>query len=158
MLKLELLPMTKKEFNTYFIQAIEAYACELSKSGRFPDPNEAYKFAQWEYNDIFFQGNDTSNTYVYHIDVNGTKVGVIWLLQEQEIGFIGDFLIYSPYQHRGYGTKTLCLIEQSAAQLGVKKIRLGVFIKNKIARKLYEKQGYHIIKERNADLLMEKTI
>lgn len=46
MSEVELLEMTNNEFDTYFIEAIERYASELSKNKRFPDINAAYKFAQ----------------------------------------------------------------------------------------------------------------
>lgn len=158
MAELELLHMNQNEFDDYFVQAVESYAGGLIKSGRFPDERKAHEFAQWEYNDIFPQGMETPDTDVYHIYVGGNKAGVIWLLKEQDIGFIGDFLIDSPYRHQGYGTKALCRIEQAAAQSGMKKMRLGVFKNNTIARKLYEKQGYQVIRERETDLMMEKTI
>lgn len=158
MKELELLYMTQKEFDNYYVQAVESYANELLNSGRFPDARQAHEFALWEYNDIFPQGIKTPGTYVFHIYVYGNKAGAIWMLREQDAGFIGDFFIDSVYQHRGYGTKALCCMEQIAAQSGMKKMRLGVFKNNRIARKLYEKQGYIVIRDREADLLMEKAL
>lgn len=158
MAELELLRMNQNEFDDYFVRAIESYTSELLKSGRFPDKKQAYEFALWEYNDIFPKGIKTPGTEVYYIYVKEMKVGIIWMLREQDWGYIGDFLINSTYRNHGYGTKALCCLEQMAAQSGIKRMRLGVFKNNLIARKLYEKQGYLVIRERECDLLMEKPI
>lgn len=155
---LELLHMTQNEFDTYYKQAVEDYASELLKNGRFPDAKQAHDFAAWEYSDIFSQGLKTPGIDVYHIHVDGKKVGVIWLLREDEVGFIGDFLIDSAYRRRGYGTGALRRLDELAVLSGIKKMRLGVFKNNTAARKLYEKQGYVVIRERGADLTMEKAL
>lgn len=155
---LELLRMTPAEFDTYYAQAVEIYATELEKSGRFPDAGQAQEFARWEYGDIFPRGLQTPGTDVYHIYIGGQKAGVIWLLREEDTGFIGDFLIDGAYRRQGYGTQALCRLERLAAQAGMKKMRLGVFKNNMAARTLYEKQGYRVIRDREADLMMEKSL
>lgn len=158
MTELELLPMSEEEFDVYYIQAIQSYTNELFISGRFPDLKKANEFAKWEYHDIFPQGINTPGTDVYHIYINGNKAGIIWLLREQDTGFIGDFLIDSAYRHQGYGTQALRCLEQLAVKSGMKRMRLGVFKNNAIARRLYEKQGYTVIRDREADLMMEKSV
>lgn len=158
MADLELLRMTPGEFDAYYAQAVEIYAAELEKSGRFPDAGQAQEFAQWEYRDIFPQGINTPDTEVYHIYIKGDKAGVIWLLREEDVGFIGDFLIDVAYRRQGYGVQALCCLERLAAQAGMEKMRLGVFKNNTAARTLYEKQGYRVIRDREADLMMEKLL
>lgn len=158
MAEVELRHMSREEFVTYYAQAVESYAEELLRSGRFPDEQEAKAFARWEYQDIFSQGYETPETDVYHIDIHGEKGGIIWTLREGDTEFIGDFLIDSSFRRHGYSAKAMCCLEQIAKQSGIKAIRLGVFKSNAIARRLYEKQGYTVIRDREADLLMEKRL
>lgn len=150
--------MNREEFDTYFAQAVESYAEELLKSGRYPDAEQAHEFALWEYRDIFSQGFETPGTEVYHIFDGPQKVGLIWMLREEDTGFIGDFLIDSACRHQGYGTGAMRCLEGRAAQAGIKTMRLGVFKNNTAARRLYEKQGYTVVRDREADLMMEKSL
>lgn len=48
------------------------------------------------------------------------------------------------YQGKGYGTKFLAHIEERARTAGFKKLVLRVHIQNPNARRLYEREGYHV--------------
>lgn len=56
------------------------------------------------------------------------KAGVIWLLREEDVGFVGNFLIDGAYRRQGYGVNVLRHIEELTAQSGM--MRLGVFKNN----------------------------
>lgn len=158
MTEVRLRHMTREEFDAYFAGAVDSYAEELCKSGRYPDAGQARAFALWEYKDIFSQGYRTPGTEVYHIFDGAKKIGFIWMLREEDSGFIGDFLIDSACRHQGYGTKAMRCLERRAAEAGIKTMRLGVFKNNTAARRLYEKQGYTVVRDREVDLMMEKKL
>ncbi|MFA6410158.1 MAG: GNAT family N-acetyltransferase [Candidatus Buchananbacteria bacterium] len=51
-------------------------------------------------------------------------------------------IIDKPYQGKGYGKKTLEFVSQETKKLGIKKLRLEVFLENKRAINLYKKAGF----------------
>lgn len=56
--------------------------------------------------------------------------------------FIDEFFLKYAFRGRGIGTKTLKLIEQESAKLGVKAIHLEVESRNTKANQLYIRQGF----------------
>ncbi|MCU9812585.1 GNAT family N-acetyltransferase [Paraclostridium bifermentans] len=150
--------MSINDYNSYISNAVENYTQELLKSSRFLSLEESRDFAIWEYNDIFKEGFNTINTYLYNILVSDEKVGIVWVLKENDEGFIGDFLIYEKYRNRGYGYEALRKLERTIEYFGVQKLKLGVFKHNPNALKLYKKVGYSIFREREFDYTMIKEL
>lgn len=151
--------MSRLDFQEYLSKAIESYTNELYESGSYKTEIEARAFAEWEFHeDIFTDGYATENTYVFNLVDSSRKVGVIWMIQEEDACFIGDFLVYPEYQKKGFGTQAIKLIEEEARELGSKSIRLGVFKNNTIAEQLYRKLGYVTYKEREKNFVLEKTL
>lgn len=155
--------MTPKDYDDYMMWAIADYEKDLVKSRRFDTKEAAQEFAVWEFQDIFKNGFYTTNVYLYNIIVEGKKIGVIWFLNEDKQGFpgegfIGDFLIYEAYRKKGYGYETLISIEALAKAQGLTEMRLGVMEHNLSAKRLYEKAGYVVFKEREHDFIMRKFL
>lgn len=79
--------------------AIESYTTELYESGSYKIEKEARASAEWEFNeDICNNDYETENTYVFNLVDSSRKVGIIWMILEEDECFIGDFLVYSEYQ------------------------------------------------------------
>ena len=156
---MELQQMSEKEFLNYINMAIASYSKELLHSGRFSTKEEAAAFATWEYKeDIFKDGYHTENTLVFNLINDSKTVGIIWLLLENNVAFIGDFLVYPEYQGQGFGSSALKQIESIALTKDIDSIRLGVFKHNQIAEQLYRKHGYSTYKERETDYILEKKL
>lgn len=156
---MKLSPMSETEFLDYIDSAIDSYLKELLHSKRFTLEQEAFKFASWEFKeDIFHDGYHTENTLVYNLVHEAKTVGIIWLLLEDGVAFIGDFLVYPTYQGKGFGSSALDQIETIAQTNGMTAIRLGVFKHNQVAERLYRKHGYSIYKERETDYILEKLL
>lgn len=58
--------------------------------------------------------------------------------KEATIGMIID----KPHQGKGFGKQAMVLIKKEAKTLGMKKLRLEVFVDNKPAVNLYKKSGF----------------
>ena len=76
------------------------------------------------------------------------RVGTVWMRAALDTsiksGFIFDIAVDEAQRGKGYGKQTMLLIEETAREMGLSKLGLHVFAKNKVARKLYEGLGYEI--------------
>ena len=102
-------------------------------------------------------------------DRTGHTVGRIWFSErdggQEKVGLVCNIVVDEPYRGRGYGKAAMLRLEQRAAAMGLGLICLDVFAGNRIARKLYERLGYHIMQtysssdgERVTGFLMAKGI
>lgn len=156
---MKLAPISEFDFLNYIDAAIDSYSKELLRSKRFTTEQEAFDFASWEFKeDIFKDGYQTEHTHVFSLIHDNTTKGIIWILLENDIAFIGDFLVYPKYQGQGFGSNALEQIETIARAAEMTTLRLGVFKHNSIAEKLYRKHGYSTLKERETDYILEKIL
>jgi len=81
------------------------------------------------------------------LNVEGNKVGYLWLLKEPKLLFVAELYICKKYRHQGYGTDTLKKVEKIAKKLKLKKVGLSVFSHNKIAQSLYTQRNFRAISE-----------
>jgi ribosomal protein S18 acetylase RimI-like enzyme len=74
-------------------------------------------------------------------------VGNLWVFVEDDKrqAFIYNVEIGKAYRGRGYGRRTLALLEEQLKPLGMSRIALNVFGDNAIAQHLYEKAGYRTV-------------
>jgi RimJ/RimL family protein N-acetyltransferase len=144
-----LVPMTETEFHAYLEQDIERYAQEHVRAGDWSAP-EAWQKSREEHQQLLSDGLATKNHHFFSIadEALGSTVGVIWFAiydkQLQPLAFVYDFLIYEPYQRRGYGTQAMLALEAKVKDLNIDKIALHVFAHNRVAQALYEKTGFEI--------------
>ncbi len=71
--------------------------------------------------------------------------------KEATIGIIIDY----PYQGQGFGKQAMALIKKEAKKLGMRRLRLEVFLDNKSAINLYKKTGFRTAAK---VVVMEKKI
>ncbi len=150
--------MSLQDYNDYTESAISNYTEELLLSGRFKNYNEALDFSKLEYYDVFKDGFQTKDIFLYNINLFKENIGIVWFIKEKNWGFIGDFLIYKEYRGNKHGYNTLMLLEDKAKECGIKELRLGVFKHNLNAIKLYLKVGYTILKDGNKNYIMAKKL
>ena len=96
------------------------------------------------------------NSFTYIVEVDGERVGNLNLrkVPDDQSGRLGIIIDYR-YQSKGYGKEAMKLLEKEAKKLGIKKLRLEVFVSNKVAVNLYKKMGY---KEFERLIAMEKKV
>ncbi len=75
------------------------------------------------------------------------------LNNEASIGMIIDY----PYQNKGYGQKTINLIELESKKMGINKLILEVFTDNQRAIHIYRKSGFENENKKNNDLILKMS-
>ncbi len=155
---LHLRPMTETEFKHYYDAAVDDYAQEHVRGGRW-SPEEAHTESAKEYNALLPAGVETPDNYLYSLQVDevGGSVGMLWFAIRNDGGkrtaFVYDVRIDPAFQRRGYATLAFRALEQEASGMGLHKIALHVFGHNKAARALYEKLGYE-----PTNIIMSKSL
>lgn len=145
--------MDSSAFQSYLDFAIENYAAEHVRSGRWKE-EDAISNAKKEFDMLLPEGERTLNNNLFIICDKAQEVGMIWLAQKAaEEGFIYDLNIWEENRGKGYGKKAMEELEVEAEKLGLKSIRLHVFGHNKIAHDLYKKLGYM-----ETNIMMKKTL
>ncbi len=108
-------------------------------------------------NQLLKNGLHTENHLFLSIqaDHNGMDIGHIWveLTQEDHEAFIYHIAIVQEYRNQGYGKSAMLQLESYLKEMGLKRIRLNVFRKNLIAKRVYKKQGFKV-----TNLQMQKDI
>lgn len=128
-----------------------------------------------DFNYIAFLFNSKNNRYVWpktqtakqvKQNCSETKRYYILLVKGKPVGWFNirlsdskeatiGIIIDHPHQGRGFGKQAMVLIKKEAKKLGMKKLRLEVFVDNKLAVNLYKKAGF---KTTAKVLVMEKKI
>lgn len=150
--------MSEEDFQEFLQPAIAEYAEEKVKAGTWAE-SEALQKSRDSFDGLLPSGMETQNQYLFVIidSGSGNKVGYFWFqLIERLFGreaFIYDFKILEEFRGRSYGHQTMTAMDEMAKSMSIAKISLHVFAHNQIARKLYEKSGYH-----ETDINMSKWI
>lgn len=144
MLRLE--KMSIDDFNNYMEKSIAHYAGELVKSGA-ESKDSSFEASKKTFNRCLPDGIDTENHFIMNIiNDKDEKIGIMWYgakgKPDSVEAFIYDFSISEEFRGKGYGKKTLNLVEHEAKRQNFKKISLHVFGHNKRALNLYEKMGF----------------
>ena len=139
---IKLKKMKKKSFKKFLKRSIKEYAKELVKSGYLKKKGSVAEIKK-EYRGRLPKGLNTPNNKFYNIvNEEKNKVGILWILQGEDYFFVKELYIQKKFRHQGYGTETLYKLEKKAKKQSIKRINLGVFNHNKIAKSLYEKVGF----------------
>lgn len=151
--------MNEGEFEKFLEASVLDYSRDLEKSG-LSSKEKAFENSKKHFDELLPQGKYTDGNFIY-IVVNSKKedVGAIWYRRNNEkVAFICDFLIYDNFRKKGYGKRTLLLLDREAKERGYEKILLHVFKYNKTAFSLYESLGYKVVKEEGNSVYMVKEI
>lgn len=142
---IELIKMTKEEFEVYKTKLIKSYAETLAKNLK-RDIETMLVQSEQQVNGLLKDGIETKEQYLYNVidAISKENVGILWVnvKNEDHRAFIFDIEMKKEYQGRGYGKATLCELDRLMKTMGVKQIGLNVFADNPNALRLYEKSGY----------------
>lgn len=138
-------PMTESEYKDYLEFIIPDYARDNVEAG-FWDESDALERSRKSVLDLLPEGVKTSSHYMFTVRDGDQRVGLVWMRASTDTpiktGFIFDIVIDEARRGKGYGKATMLLIEAKAKELGLTKMGLHVFAKNKVAKSLYESLGY----------------
>ena len=141
-------PMTSDEFDAFVAHSVPLYAEHKVEAGNWTAA-EAPQRAIDEFARLLPDGARTAEHHLFTIraDDVGHAVGTVWLgiaTDGPPAGYVFDIVIHEPHRRRGYAAAALRALEDEAAQLGLKEIKLHVFGNNPNAQALYSKLGYGV--------------
>lgn len=146
---LSLRAMRPDEYPDFLDYFIPDYAIEIAANYNLEEA-AAKNRAISEIEQDLPQGVDTpGHTLTCIIDTHtGVEhlLGYLWYridTKKSEL-FIYDFYVFPSEQGKGYGKEAMKLLEEAAAQSGVKQIKLRVAANNSRAKKLYDACGFHV--------------
>jgi ribosomal protein S18 acetylase RimI-like enzyme len=145
--KIDLVPMSEREFEAYAADSVPRYARDKVLAGQWTE-GESLQLAQIAFEEYLPDGLTTPGNFLSRIrDVSeNTDVGILWWASRErggkKIAFICDILIHIEFRRRGYGELALSALEAVAVAREISGIGLHVFGHNPAARALYEKTGY----------------
>lgn len=70
-----------------------------------------------------------------------------------EIAFIGLFMTNTQYQNKGVGSNIIKDVCNYLAQLGYKKVRIGVDKGNPQSNSFWQKNGFNIVSENESNVM-----
>ncbi|MHC1709336.1 MAG: GNAT family N-acetyltransferase [Methanomassiliicoccales archaeon] len=148
MVEVRLVPMNKKEFETWRAAGVIRYAEENVKVGYWK-PGEAMTRSEKIHASLLPDGLRTEGHHFYKaLDADTEKrVGHLWLKVEpgeDRKGFIYDVFIDEGERGKGYGKAMLLSLEAKAKRMKIDSLALHVFAYNEVARHLYESLGYEL--------------
>lgn len=145
MTTISLKPITEEAFKAYMKVALLEYAAEKKKGENLTD-EQALKVASDSFHQLLPNGISSPDQFLFSIvDDHSNILGTVWLGQKKlprPHVWIYDIVLNPDARGRGYGRKTMALIEAEVLKLGVKSIGLHVFGHNTVAQSLYEKAGF----------------
>jgi len=159
---LTLRPMTDEEWVAFAERTVHDFAQELATAGG-ATPQEARKKAAEGFAQLVPDGRRTAGQYFFVAEVGGTRVGRLWL-GEQDEGpggpalWVYDIETDEAFRRRGIGREIMRLAEEHARGLGHRAIALNVFDANPGARRLYESLGYAVTRTRPGAAHMAKSL
>jgi ribosomal protein S18 acetylase RimI-like enzyme len=159
--KVELVPMSEEDFKKYLPHAVDSYAADILKSGKY-SKSAAQKRAAGDYRENLPVGLKTEGHFLTSIvdQITAEKVGILYFIRSSvDTIFIYDIEIAEGKRGGGYGTATMLALEERAKSEGVTKLELHVFNHNSVAVHLYNKLGY--VKTRDSNMggsYMQKTL
>ena len=150
------------EFKIFSKWSVKNYAENLIRSGDEKYRLKARKAAKSEFNDIFPDGADSADNYLYVIiNENGEKIGVIGYQKspfEENAAFVTENIIKEDYRGKGYGKSAFVKLQEDAKEKGFAKMVLNVFKHTPISFAMYEKNGFKVIEDYGGSVIMEKYL
>lgn len=137
-------PIPGEDFTDYWNYSVESWTRDMKRAGLI-DKNITLEEADAQVRKFIPDGLKTPGHYFLYVFDEDVKVGKIWLevRQRGEIeAYLWDIFIDENFRGKGYGKKSMKMMEDFAKKKGATKISLNVFAYNEIARNLYSKTGY----------------
>ena len=152
--------MNSDEFKVYSKWSVKAYADHLLKAGDERFRFKALKAAKSEFRDVFPEGADSADNYLYIVvNKNNEKIGVIGYQNspfEENAAFVTENVIKEKYRGKGYGKRAFVKLQEDACEKGFSKMVLNVFKHTSVSYAMYEKNGFKVIEDYGGSVIMEK--
>jgi ribosomal protein S18 acetylase RimI-like enzyme len=137
-------PMKDEDLERFLVVSKDEYARDRARALDTSLDDERAT-AERQFAELLKDGIHTADHRLWLVTLDGnTPVGHLWVHVDPQSrrAFIYQIRIEEEHRGKGYGKRTLELLEEELIPLGVTRISLNVFAPNHVARALYEKQGY----------------
>ncbi len=135
-----------KDFPEYWRYSVVSWITDMTNAGLM-NQNISYEEAEVEVKKFIPDGLRTPGHFFFHLKEGEKKVGTIWFEVRVRRGikeaYLWDIFINADQRGKGYGKTAMHLLEDFVKEKEATKISLNVFASNTVARKLYDKTGYH---------------
>jgi len=139
--------MNEDEFSRCKAITKEDYAESIARNTK-RHIDEVRNEANAQVEGLLKNGLSTQGHYLFNVVESKTSVTIGWVWfrveEEKQRAFLFGMMIHEPYRGKGYGRKTLELLEAKLKERKVKQIGLHVFADNQTAMNLYKKDGFYI--------------
>lgn len=156
MVRVDLRPMSQKEYDDWRPGAVASYATEHVRAGSMP-ADRAQEMAEKQFTDLLPDGVSTREHHLLTPQIDQSTVGFLWLHIPQDVqrptAFIYDIEVKQELRGQGIGRAIMLAGENYARDRGAGSLRLHVFGDNAAARSLYDGLGYQI-----TNLMMSKSL
>ena len=152
---IRLRPMTEAEFERFLAVSKDEYARDRARA-LDTSLDEELATAEQQFAELLKDGIHTADHRLWLVTLDrSTPVGHLWVHVDPRSrrAFIYQIRIDEEYRGKGYGKRTLELLEEELVAAGVTRISLNVFAPNHVARALYEKLGYRATSHSDPALL-----
>lgn len=123
-------------WQVYYQELIRAgFSEEYARENSAEDPNNSIEFGKLQ-----------PGSFVLEAVYQDQAIGVVWLVQKNTEWWIYDIEVDDVHRGEGLGRATLRAIERFASEQGGEKLNLSVFGFNKVARNLYESEGFNTVR------------
>lgn len=133
------------EFKRYLEFMIPDHAKEITRNFNLT-MEQALEEAEMMINEMFKDGVATEGQYLFNVVSadSDEKVGILWysIIPEINATYLYHIFIDEDQRGKGFGTKTIEVLQENLKASGVNSIGLSVFGKNEGAYRLYKKLGY----------------
>jgi ribosomal protein S18 acetylase RimI-like enzyme len=144
---IELRKMTRKDFSKYSKPQLENYAQAIAKNFKRP-VSEVRTEARRQVKRILKNGLSTPGHFLFNVveRTTGQTIGHVWFYvsKDKKGAFLYDIVVHKPFRGKGYGRRTLRMVETKLRQMGVNRLGLHVFNDNRIAISLYRSEGFRV--------------
>ena len=141
----ELRAMHADEFEAFAEDGRAGYVRQMVEFSGM-EPSAALAKAERDYLLTLPQGLETPGHWLFIIEHEGRRVGVLWfaerVLDGRTVAYLYEIKIDEAERGRGYGRAAMEAFEQEAAGRGLKELELNVFGGNAVARSLYQSLGW----------------
>lgn len=147
---IELRPMLDERFARFIDEGVESYAHSIFEAGDYPTIEDARLSSLEQHKQLLPQGLQSPGHLLWSAfdPAEPTQeVGLLWIEERLDHGFIFEIEVDQAHQRKGYGTQMLRAGAAQMRERGRKMLWLNVFGHNADARRLYEREGYAVNEE-----------